>query len=396
MTRAVIDSGLGVGGFGGRAAIVGLGETEFSSNAGRSELTMATEASLAALADAGMVPEDVDGMVCFAMDEAPHLSLAQSLGLADLSYFGEIAGGGGAGSACVAHACAAIAAGMAETILVYRSVRARSGEWRFGQGRLGVARKPPKGAYAFMGHNGYGAPPVLFAMLARRYMSETGTTSRQFGALAVTIREHAQRNPRARFYGRPMTIEDHQASRLIADPYHLFDCCLETDGSIALVVTSAARARDTRQTPAVVLAGAQAAGPMPVEWMLGVDDRPARLVGERLWAQSGLAPDDIDTVQIYDHFTGQVLMQLEDLGFFQPGEAGPAAADGVLRWDGGRLPINTSGGHLSEAYLHGFNIMAEAVRQIRGTSRSQVEGAELVLASSAGGGLPTSALVLSR
>lgn len=383
-------------GFGGRCAIAGIGETEFSSNAGRSEVTLACEAALAAVADAGMGVDEIDGMVCYAMDEAPHLSVAQALGLSNLSFFGEIAGGGGAGAACVAHACAAIATGMASTVLVYRAVRARSGSWRFGQGRLGTSRRPPTGAFAFTGAHGYSAPPALFAMLARRYMYETGTTPLHFGAVAVTIRGHAQHNPRAKFYGQPMTIEDHQASRMIADPYRLFDCCLESDGAIALVVTTRERAADGPQVPAVVLAGAQASGPAASQWMLGVDDRPARLVGKRLWETSGITPADIDTAQIYDHFTGQVLMQLEDLGLFEPGEAGPAAMAGTLAWPDGGLPVNTSGGHLSEAYLHGFNIMTEAVRQVRGVANCQVADAELVLASSAGGGLPTSALVLSR
>lgn len=382
-------------GFGGRCAIVGIGETEFSSDAGRSELTLGTEAALAALADAGMSPGELDGMVCYAMDEAQHVELAQSLGVRDLSWFGEIAGGGGAGAACVAHACAAIAAGMAETVLVYRAVRARSGAWRFGQGRVSARPQPLKGAYAFLGPYGYTAPPVLFAMIARNWMDATGTTEDHLGAVSVTFREHAQHNPRARMYGRPMTLEDHHASRWIAEPYRLFDCCLESDGAVALVVTSVERAADRPQPPVVVLAGAQGSGPLGHDWPLGVDgERPGADVGRRLWSMSGLSPADVDCAQIYDHFTGQVLMQLEDLGLFENGEAGPAAAEGALAWDGGRLPTNTSGGHLSEAYLHGFNIMTEAVRQVRGTASLQVEGAEVVLASSAGGGLPTSALLL--
>lgn len=382
-------------GFGGRCAIAGIGETEFSVDAGRPELTLATEAALAALADAGMTPGDLDGMVCYAMDEAQHVELAQSLGVRDLSWFGEIAGGGGAGAACVAHACAAIAAGMAETVLVYRAVRARSGAWRFGQGRVSSRPTPRKGAYAFLGPYGYTAPPVLFAMIARNWMDVTGTTEDHLGAVAVTFREHAQHNPRARMHGRPMTLDDHRASRWIAEPYRLLDCCLESDGAVALVVTTTERAADGPQPPAVVLAGAQGSGPAGHDWPLGVHgERPGADVGRRLWAMSGLTASDVDCAQIYDHFTGQVLMQLEDLGLFGSGEAGPAAADGALAWDGGRLPTNTSGGHLSEAYLHGFNIMTEAVRQVRGTANLQVEGAEVVLASSAGGGLPTSALLL--
>jgi len=382
--------------FGGRCAISGIGETEFSSNAGRSELALACEAALAAITDAGIEVDAIDGMVCFAMDEAPHLAVAQALGLENLSYFGEIAGGGGAGAACVAHACAAIASGLASTVLVYRAVRARSGSWRFGQGRAASGRRPVTGPLALAGQHGYSAPPVLFAMLARRFMAETGTTPLHFASVAVTIRGHAQHNPRAKFYGRPMTIDDHQESRMIADPYRLFDCCLESDGAVALVVTSVERALDGPHRPAVVLAGAQASGPQPNEWMLGVDDRPGRLVGDRLFEAAGIAPSDIATAQIYDHFTGQVLSQLEDLGLFGHGEAGPAASEGALAWPDGVLPVNTSGGHLSEAYLHGFNIMTEAVRQIRGVSHCQVPEAELVLASSAGGGLPTSALVLAR
>jgi acetyl-CoA acetyltransferase len=231
-------------------------------------------------------------------------------------------------------------------------------------------------------------------------MHEFGVTNEHFGRVAVVDRKHAATNPDAWFYGRPITIDDHQASRWIVEPVlRLLDCCQESDGGVAIVVTSAERAGDLRQTPALVTAAAQGAsrdGEMMTSYyrddITGLPEMG--VVAEELWRQSGLTPDDIQTAFLYDHFTPFVLVQLEELGFCGRGEAKDFATIENLSL-GGRLPINTSGGLLGEAYIHGMNGITEAVRQIRGTSCNQVDGVEHVLVT-AGTGVPTSGLILGR
>jgi acetyl-CoA acetyltransferase len=235
-------------------------------------------------------------------------------------------------------------------------------------------------------------------MQARRYMHEYGATSADFGTVAVADRRHAAKNPDAFFFGKPITLEDHQASRMIVDPLHLLDCCQESDGAVALVVVSAERARDLPQRPAVITAAAQGSGRdqfvMTSYYRDDIGIPEMGVVGRELWRQSGLEPDDIRTAVLYDHFTPYVLMQLEELGFCKPGEAKDFIAGGAIEV-GGRLPLNTHGGQLGEAYIHGMNGIAEAVRQLRGTSVNPVDDVEHVLVT-AGTGVPTSGLILSR
>ena len=213
-------------------------------------------------------------------------------------------------------------------------------------------------------------------MQARRYMHEYGATSEDFGRVAVADRRHAATNPNAFFYGKPITLEDHQASRMIVDPLHLLDCCQESDGAVALVVVSAERARDLPQPPAYVTAAAQGSGRdqfvMTSYYRDDIGIPEMGVVGRELWRQSGLGPDDMPMAILYDHFTPYVLMQLEELGFCGRGEAPDFIADGAIEV-GGRLPLNTHGGQLGEAYIHGMNGIAEAVRQVRGTSVNQVD-----------------------
>jgi acetyl-CoA acetyltransferase len=234
-------------------------------------------------------------------------------------------------------------------------------------------------------------------MVARRYMHLYGATSADFGRVAVAGRRHAANNPAAWFYNDPITLEDHQASRWIVDPLHLLDCCQESDGGQALVVISAERARDLPNTPALIVAGAQGAG--VDQWTMtsffrdDIAQLPEmKVVADELWTSSGLTPADIQTAILYDHFTPYVLMQLEEFGFCGRGEAKDFIKDGALEI-GGRLPINTHGGQLGEAYIHGMNGIAEAVRQVRGTSVNQVDKVENVLVT-AGTGVPTSGLIL--
>ena len=235
-------------------------------------------------------------------------------------------------------------------------------------------------------------------MIAMRHRIEYGTTDDQYAEVAVAFRDHARRNPHA-VMRTPMTIADHHASRMIADPLRLFDCCIETDGAVALIVTAAERARDLRQRPAYILAGAMAGGGHHIrlstfyERDRSVDGAPR--VARQLWDSAGVRPDEVDVAFFYDFFTPLVIMGLEDYGFAPRGEGGRFVEGGGLAWPDGRLPCNTNGGQLSEAFVHGFNDTVEAVRQIRGTSTAQVEGCELAFV--AGGNTdPTGAVLLRR
>ncbi|MFH8593026.1 lipid-transfer protein [Streptomyces rimosus] len=375
---------------GGRAAVVGIGATEFSKDSGRSELKLAVEAVRAALDDAGLGPGDVDGMVTFTMDTSPEITVAQAAGIGELSFFSRVHYGGGAACATVQQAALAVAAGIAEVVVCYRAFNERSGR-RFG---AGVQRREPSAEGAALGWNlpaGLLTPASWVAMAAQRYLYAYGLTPEAFGQVAVVGRRHAARNPAAYFYGKPITLAEHAASRWIVEPLRLLDCCQETDGGQALVVTTAERARDLPHPPAVIRAAAQGAGraqeQMTSYYRDGLTGLPeSAVVARQLWRTSGLRPADIDVGILYDHFTPFVLMQLEEFGFCAPGEA----ADFVAA---GGLPLNTHGGQLGEAYLHGMNGIAEAVRQLRGTSVNQVPGAARVLVT-AGTGVPTSGLVL--
>ncbi|ARF56495.1 lipid-transfer protein [Streptomyces gilvosporeus] len=376
----------------GRAALVGIGATEFSKDSGRSELKLAVEAVHAALDDAGLTPADVDGLVTFTMDTTPEITLAQAAGIGELSFFSRIHYGGGAACATVQQAAMAVATGVAEVVVCYRAFNERSGR-RFGSG---VQQREPSAEGAALGWNlpfGLLTPASWVAMAAQRYLHTYGLTPDAFGPVAVTARRHAARNPAAYFYGKPVTLADHAASRWIVEPLRLLDCCQETDGGQALVVTSPERARDLRHPPALVTAAAQGAGRAQEQMTSFYRDDLTGLpemnvVARQLWRTSRLGPADIDVAILYDHFTPFVLMQLEEFGFCRPGEAaGFVAADA--------LPLNTHGGQLGEAYLHGMNGIAEAVRQLRGTSVNQVPDAERVVVT-AGTGVPTSGLVLWR
>ncbi|MFD7291930.1 lipid-transfer protein [Streptomyces sp. NPDC059897] len=383
----------------GSAAIVGIGATEFSKNSGRSELQLACEAVLAALTDAGLTPADVDGLVSFTADTSGEIHVARNTGMGELTFFSRIGYGGGAGCATVQQAALAVATGVAEVVVCYRAFNERSGE-RYGLGQADRAMDntgADRAAYSWMTPFGLNTPAQWVAMFARRYLHEYGATSEDFGRVAVVDRKHAANNPAAWFHGRPITLDDHQASRWIAEPLRLLDCCQETDGGQALVIVSAERARDLPQPPAVILGAAQGSGDdqhmMTSYYRERISSIPEMgLVGRQLYTQSGLGPDDVDAAVLYDHFTPLVLPQLEELGFCGVGEAKDFIADGHLEL-GGRLPTNTHGGQLGEAYLHGVNGIAEAVRLVRGTSVNQPEDVGHVLVT-AGTGVPTSGLVL--
>ena len=383
---------------GGKAAITGIGATEFSKDSGRSEMSLASEAVATAIADAGLKPSDIDGMVTYSTDNNPDVEIARHVGIGALRHFSRVHYGGGAACGTIVQAAMAVATGVADAVVCYRAFNERSGR-RFGAGvqDLPLAATAERAQFSWTTPFGQLTPASWVAMVARRYMHLYGATSEDFGRVAVAGRKHAANNPAAWFHNEPITLEEHQASRWIVDPLHLLDCCQESDGGQALVVVSAERARDLPNRPALIVAGAQGAG--EEQWTMtsffrdDIAQLPEmKVVADELWTSSGLTPADIQTAILYDHFTPYVLMQLEEFGFCGRGEAKDFIADGALEI-GGRLPINTHGGQLGEAYIHGMNGIAEAVRQIRGTSVNQVDSVENVLVT-AGTGVPTSGLIL--
>jgi acetyl-CoA acetyltransferase len=385
--------------YAGSTAIVGIGATEFTKASGKSELQLAVEACSAALADAGVRPEQVQGLSTFTMETNPENDVMRSLGIPELTHFSRIHFGGGAPCGTVQLAAMAVNEGVADYVLCYRAFNERSGR-RFGAGvgDRGGGVTAEEAQFSWTSPFGLVTPASWIAMFASRMMHEYGVTTEDFGRCAVAFRSFAATNPKAHFYQRPITLEDHQNSRWIVEPLRLLDCCQETDGGQAILVTSLERARDLRQTPAVIAGAAQGMGAEQQmmrsffrESLMGLPEMA--VCARQLWETSGLGPDDITTAILYDHFTPFVLPQLEEFGFCPPGEAKDFIRAGHLE-AGGRLPTNTHGGQLGEAYLHGMNGIAEAVRQVRGTAVNQVDDVANVLVTS-GTGVPTSALILS-
>ncbi|MFC2058266.1 lipid-transfer protein [Chloroflexota bacterium] len=384
-----------------KAAIVGIGATEFSRSSGRSELQLACEAIKAAVEDAGLKMEDIDGIEKYTADRATIPSLVSCLGIPNLTYYGESTHGGGATNATALHAATAVVTGVAKYVVCFRALNESSGP-RFGRapGADEMTPTTPSVQYGYFQPFGLMTPSSWVAMVTRRYMHEYGATSEQLGWVAVVCREHAQKNPNAILYGRPITLQDHQESQMIVDPLRRLDCCLDADGAIAYVVTTAERARDLKQRPAYILGASQGIA-TDGEWMTSfyrpiISGLPeVWYMGQELFRVAGVTPKDFDVVEFYDAFTPLVPMQLEELGFCGRGEGAAFCEGGDRIRIGGELPINTAGGALAEAYIHGLQLIAEGVRQIRGTSTNQVKDAELVLVTG-GLGVPTSGLILRR
>ena len=361
-------------------AIVGIGQTEFSKNSRRSELQLAAEASIAAIEDAGLTSADIDGMVTFTFDTNHELELQRCLGIPVLNWTARGPFGGGGASATVQMAAAAVASGAAKAVLVYRAFNERSGK-RFGQpGEHGI--QFPDIHWSF----GIDTPAKIYALWYQRYMHKYGVTSEDLGRYVVVARENAATNPAAWFYQKPITLADHQNSRWIVEPMlRLLDCCQESDGGVAYIVTSAERARDLPQPGVRIEAAAQSqvlGGDILFDYYRSdlADFDELRDISQQLWRQSGLTPADIDVAMLYENFSPVVLMMLEGHGFCKAGEAKEFIKDGHIRLNG-KLPVNTNGGLLGEGYIHGVNNILEGVRQIRGSAANQIKGAEHVLVS---------------
>ena len=378
-----------------RAAIVGIGMTEISRCSGTTTLDMGVRACMAALRDAGLGPRDVDGVVTYQVrDSASALEIAAALGLGPVRWYNELEQGGPGGTSAVSEAALAVATGLAETLLVVRSMNGRSGV-RMGHWGADMAADDWR---QWTLPYGYTGPPQYFALWARRHMAVYGTTSEQLGAVAVTMRANAQRNPAALFHGKPITLEDHQRSRMITTPFRLLDCCLETDAAAAVVVTTAERARDLPHRPVLISGFSSGTGPSPshpfLDWPDHATMYPAYL-SEAAYRMAGLGPGDVDVAMIYDAFTIAVICQLEDLGFVPKGQGGPFVEAGGIAHDGS-LPVNPNGGLLSEGYVHGLNNLVEGVRQLRGAAgERQVAGAEVALVTG-GEGSRGSIMLLRR
>jgi acetyl-CoA acetyltransferase len=381
----------------GAAVVVGVGESTYYPRGGakESEFQLACIAIRNAVADTGLTMRDIDGLASY-MDRNEPVRLSAALGLGDLHFTAQTFGGGGNGAAAaVTLADAAITAGYATTVVVYRAL-AQGQFYRYGR-----ATRPRRvsGAAAYTAPYGLLSPAQICAMQTMRFMHEYGITQDTLAEIALTCYEHAQRNPRAIRFGKPLTREAYHASRWIAEPFHLYDCCPENDGAAAIVVTTPERARDLRSTPVSIIAAAHglayrdgaAAFTEP-----GFPTAHHRQVGEQLWKRAGAKPGDVQVAQFYENFTGPVLMAIAEMGFCEPQELNDFVANGNLRWPNGGLPSNTSGGNLGEAYIHGFGNVVEAVRQVRGESTCQVADVELSLSVSGPGFAPGSAVLFGR
>ena len=374
-----------------RTAIVGIGQTRFAKSLDEPEKTLACRAVLAALDDAGIDPAEVDALASYTMEETDEVELAKSIGAGDITFFSRTGFGGGGSCATVAHLAMAVATGQASVGVAWRSRKRGSGvrPWT----NTGVQLPTPA---QWTRPFGLLRPADEIAMLARRYMHEYGATRDHLFNVALACRNRANQNPAAVMYERPLTREMYMDARWISEPLCLYDNCLETDGALACVVVGAERARDCRQRPVYVHSVAQG---LPAQhhgmvnyWNDDPLTGPAWTAARQLWKTADLGPQDVDTAQIYDAFTPLIPLSLEGYGFCGRGEGAAYTEGGALEL-GGRLPINTAGGGLSEGYVHGFNLINEGVRQLRGSSTSQVPEAATCLVT-AGEGVPTSALLL--
>lgn len=378
-----------------RTAIAGIGQTAYAKALPMSELELACTAIKAALDDAGIAPGEVDGVASYTLEPFVEVEVARNVGLGDITFFSQVGYGGGAGCGVVGHAAMAVATGQANVAVAWRSRKrgsATSRPW------AQVAERV-SGTGQWSRPWGLLRPVDEIAMLARRYMHEYGATRDHLANVAVAARSHANRNPAAMMYAKPLTHEQYLEGRWVSEPLCLYDNCLESDGAVACVVVSAERAADLRQPAVLIHSFGQGLNQQHqtmtnyfrADPLMG----PAWACAQVLWRNADFGPEDVKVAQIYDAFSPLIPLSLEGYGFCKRGEGGPFTEGGRLQWPDGELPVNTSGGGMSEAYVHGFNLISEGVRQMRGTSTAQVAGADTCLVTS-GEGVPTSALLLRR
>ncbi len=366
-----------------QACVSGIGETAYLRGSTKTAFELQLEASLAAITDAGLVPKDIDGIIPIGVVSGTAEDFIENFGIPDLRFSAVIPHGGASPVMALQCAAVALAAGVCNHVLM-----------TFGRNVTAVAHKAgarihqmPQFHYVteFEYPLGAIAPAQIYAPMARRHMDLYGTTVAHFGEVAVACREHALRNNNA-IMKKPITLEDHRDSRLIADPFRLLDCSLESDGGAAVVISASRRAADLPHRR-VFLAGLATGHPDSPDSITQRQDMTSLGLAKaapRAFAMAGVTPADIDVAEIYDCFTYAVIRQFEDLGFCAKGEGGPFVADGRLR-PGGALPTNTHGGLLSQAHVWGLNHIVELVRQLRGDAGlAQVPHAEVGLVTGYG------------
>jgi acetyl-CoA acetyltransferase len=377
-----------------RACLVGVAETRYCRGTDKSPLELGLEAATAAIEDAGIKPEAIDGLVLplGSISGGTAGDYIANLGLPDLRFTASLQEMGGACNvASVEAATTALATGAANYVLIPLARLAYSGPMR--GARWKRTTDPSSGIQSatavrdYYAPYGVSAPPQFYALMAQRHMAVHGTTHEQLGAVSIAMRKHAQLHPNALMRGIPMTMADYLKSRWVNYPYHLLDCCLETDGAVALVMTTAERARDLKHDPVYVM-GLASGHPYPP---MDIPNRPDILkigldfAAPRAWASAGVKPSDADFAEIYDCFTGQVILQIEAAGFCKKGEGGPFVQEGRIEL-GGKLPINTHGGLLSQSHMVGLNHLVEATVQLRHEAgERQVKDAEIGAVSGWGG-----------
>lgn len=380
-----------------RTAIVGLGSTAYwkrGRSAPHTLQELVCQAIIRAADDAGIEVPNIDGFAYYAADFDTG-GLMETLGIREVGFSSMLTGYGGGSAGAVGLASAAIVAGLATTVVVVCGVQ--QGDLRFG---AMPSTYPATAESAFYQSAGLVGPGHMFALLAQRHMHLFGTTRDHFAEVAISNRINALTHPDA-LMKKPMTREDYFAAPMISTPHCLFDFCLESDGAIAIIVTSAERARDLRRPPVYVHAGAQGGSGdwgRSIYWMNMSDETFASsghaAVARQLYARSDVGPAEMDVAQFYDHFTSQVIMQIEDYGFCARGEGGPFVASGAIRRDGGSLPINTDGGQLSCGYIWGMSQIREGVEQMRGDAANQIADARFCLVTGGPSDIPVSSVIL--